>query len=442
MAASIFGSSYLGGLFDTGEVGRLFSDSAEIRALLLTEGALAKVQGALGVIPEISAKAIHRASLEIQLDPADLREATRQNGVVIPGLVAGFRGEMQAPEHAQYIHWGATSQDIIDTALMLRLRQVLGQNETTIKSILSKMVAIADRHSATPMVARTWGRHATPTTWGGVMAQWGNPLVDALNALEILRKTSLWVSLSGASGTGSALGPKAAETRAALAEALGLIDPMRSWHTDRSPILEIASWHVRVSAILAGLGKSLSALAVTEATEIQLGGAGSSSTMPQKQNPVGPAALIVLHAYASGGLSSLYATASQEHQRDGAAWMIEWAVLPQIILSVSSALETAQKTLETLEPNEGRMRSALTGGAGLAMAEALSFALAEQMSRPDAQAATKAIIAKLSEQGRTLKSVAQSEYPSLSDDVFDPLKHVGLAPQDAKNFVQRVRQLS
>ena len=155
-----------------------------------------------------------------------------------------------------------------------------------------------------------------------------------------------------------------------------------------------------------------------------------------------PAALIALHTHASGGLSSLYAAASQEHQRDGAAWMIEWAVLPQIILSVSSALETAQKTLETLKPNEDRMRSALTGGAGLAMAEALSFALAEQMSRPDAQAATKAVIAKLSEQGGTLKSVAQSEYPSLSDDVFGPLKHVGSAPQDAKNFVQRVRQLS
>ncbi|MEO9518110.1 MAG: lyase family protein [Paracoccaceae bacterium] len=442
MAASIFGSSYLGGLFDTGEVARLFSDTADVRALLLTEGALAKAQGALGVIPEISAKAIHRASLEVQLDPLDLREATRQNGVVIPGLVAGFRGAMQAPEHAQYIHWGATSQDIIDTALMLRLRQVLGQNETTIKSILSKMANIADRHSATPMVARTWGQHATPTTWGGVMAQWGNPLVDALNALENLRNTCLWVSLSGASGTGSALGPKAAETRAALAEALGLFDPMRSWHTDRSPILGIASWHVRVSAILAGLGKSLSALAITEVAEIQLGGAGSSSTMPQKQNPVGPATLIALHTYASGGLSSLHTAASQEHQRDGAAWMIEWAVLPQIILSVSSALGTALKTLETLEPNHGRMQSALTGGAGLAMAEALSFVLAEHMSRPDAQAATKAIIAKLTEQGGTLKSVAQSEYPNLSDDVFDPLKHVGSAPCDARNFVQRVHRLS
>ncbi|MEO9820660.1 MAG: lyase family protein [Paracoccaceae bacterium] len=441
MAASIFGSSYLGGLFDTGEVGRLFTDSAEVRALLLTEGALAKAQGALGVIPEISAMAIHRASLEVQLDPADFREATRQNGVVIPGLVAGFRKEMQAPEHAQYIHWGATSQDIIDTALMLRLRQVLGQNETTIKSILSKMAAIADHHSTTPMVARTWGQHATPTTWGGVMAQWGNPLVDALNALENLRNTSLWVSLSGASGTGSALGPKAAETRAALAEALGLIDPMRSWHTDRSPILGIASWHVRVSAILAGLGKSLSALAVTEVAEIQLGGAGSSSTMPQKQNPVGPATLIALHTYASGGLSSLHAAAGQEHQRDGAAWMIEWAVLPQVILSVSSALGTALKTIDTLEPSD-RMLSTLTGGTGLAMAEALSFALAEHMSRPDAQAATKAIIAKVSEQGGTLKSVAQSEYPNLSDDVFDPLKHVGSAPQDARNFVQRVHRMS
>lgn len=442
MAASIFGSSYLNGLFDTGEVGRLFSDSADIRALLLTEGALAKAQGSLGVIPEISAKAIHRASLEIQLDPAGLQQSTRQNGVVIPGLVTAFRDAMQAPEHAQYVHWGATSQDIIDTGLMLRLRQVLGQNETTVKSILSRMAMIAERHSATPMVGRTWGQQATPTTWGGVMAQWGNPLVDALNELEHLRSTCLWVSLSGATGTGSALGPKAGETRAALAEALGLVDPLRSWHTDRSPILGIASWHVRVSAILAGFGKSLSALTASEVSEIQLGGAGGSSTMPQKQNPVGPAAMIALHTSAAGGLSSLHACAGQEHQRDGAAWMTEWAVLPQIILSVSCALVAALATVEALEPREDRMLSTLTNGAGLAMAEALSFALSAQMSRPEAQAATKAIIAQVHDQGGSLKSVAQIAYPNLPDDVFDPLSYVGSAPRDAKDFANRVHRLS
>ena len=118
MAASVFDSALYAKLFATGETGRLFSDSAAIRAMLLVEGALAKVQGALGVIPELSAAAIHRASMEIQIDPGALADATGINGVSVPGLVAAFRAEMNAPEHAAYVHWGATSQDIIDTALM------------------------------------------------------------------------------------------------------------------------------------------------------------------------------------------------------------------------------------------------------------------------------------------------------------------------------------
>ena len=122
MAGSVFDSQLYGDLFPAGDVGRLFSDSAEIRAMLLVEGMLAKVQGELGVIPEDSAFFIQRSAMEVQIDPAGLADETGQNGVSVPGLVAAFRKAMEAPEHSQYIHWGATSQDIIDTGLMLRLR--------------------------------------------------------------------------------------------------------------------------------------------------------------------------------------------------------------------------------------------------------------------------------------------------------------------------------
>ena len=147
MAASLFDSPLYAQLFNTGDAGRLFSDSAAIRAMLLVEGALAKVQGGLGVIPEISAAAIHRASMEIQMDPGAIAGATGQDGVVVPGLVAAFRAEMNAPEHAQFVHWGATSQDIIDTALMLRLRQALA---------LAEGRDVHDRH----MICDVAGRHA------------------------------------------------------------------------------------------------------------------------------------------------------------------------------------------------------------------------------------------------------------------------------------------
>ena len=155
MSASVFDSPLYAKLFATGETGRLFSDTAAIRAMLLVEGALARVQGAAGIIPEISAAAIHRATLEIQVDPGAIAASTGENGVCVPGLVAAFRAEMQAPEHAQYLHWGATSQDIIDTGLMLRLRQALALAEADLRAVLAALAAAAEAHAETPMAART-----------------------------------------------------------------------------------------------------------------------------------------------------------------------------------------------------------------------------------------------------------------------------------------------
>ena len=145
MTASVFDSPLYARLFATGETGRLFSDTAALRAMLLVEGALAKAQGNLGMIPETSAAAIQRATLEIQIDPGALAASTGENGVCVPGLIAAFRKEMQAPEHAQYLHWGATSQDIIDTGLMLRLRQALALAETDLREVLAAFADMADR---------------------------------------------------------------------------------------------------------------------------------------------------------------------------------------------------------------------------------------------------------------------------------------------------------
>ncbi|APX10836.1 lyase family protein [Tateyamaria omphalii] len=440
MAASVFASALYAKLFPTGEVGRLWTDSAEVRAMLLVEGALAKVQGAQAVIPEISAAFIHRSSLEVQIDPAGLADATGQNGVSVPALVAEFRKAMEAPEHAQYVHWGATSQDIIDTALILRLRQTLAAQELVLRKLLRHLGEQAAAHAETPMVARTYGQHATPTSWGAVLAQWGAPLADALDDLDTVKARALWVSLSGAAGTASALGPHASDTRAKLADALKLRDPGRSWHTDRSPILHIADWMGRIVATLAAVGQSTVGLTATECAEVALADAGSSSTMPQKQNPVGPSALAALGHQMAGLRTSLQAAASHQHQRDGAAWFNEWMVLPQIALSCAAALHIAQNLVEHWQPDTDAMANTFTG-LGAIHAEALSFALASRMARPDAQAATKALIADAMAQGKTLETVARAAYPNLPPDLFTPAHHMGTAPEHARNFAQRVAAL-
>ena len=441
MAASVFDSPLYAQLFPTGDAGRLFSDTAAIRAMLLVEGALAKVQGALGVIPEMSAAAIHRASLEIQVDPGAIAKSTGENGVSVPGLLAQFRAEMQAPEFAQHVHWGATSQDIIDTALMLRLRQALGLAEADLRGVIASLAAAADGNSTLPLPARTYGQHATPTSWGAVLAEWGMPLIDALEELEALRETSLYVSLSGAAGTSSALGPKAAETRAALAKALGLNDPKRSWHVDRAPILRIADWQGRVMAALSHMAQSMVGLTMTGIEEIALGASGASSTMPQKQNPVGPSAIIALGHQFTGQRATLQAAASHQHQRDGGAWFAEWLAVPQLGLCLASGLHHAKILVDGIAPHPVRMHSALTGGLGLIHAEALSFALAETMPRPEAQAVTKRLCREAQDKQVPLGDLARADYPQLSADLFDPAHQMGHAAADAHGFITRAKAL-
>ena len=437
MAASVHDQAHLAGLFDAGDVARLFSPTAEIRAMLLAEGTLAKVQGAAGVIPEISAAAIHRASMEVQLDPAALAGPTSENGVCVPALVTAFRDAMQAPEHAQYIHWGATSQDIIDTALMLRLRQSAALVSDEVAEILSALAGLAEAHAQTPMAARTYGQQAAPTGFGAVVASWGWPLLTARKALAALEFP---VSLSGAVGTGSALGSDPASLRAEMATALNLADPGHSWHTDRTPVLQVAAAFVAVATALGKMGEDLIAMTQSELGEVRLGGSGASSTMPQKQNPVGPSLLVTLARVLQGFEGTLKGAAMHRFQRDGVAWFTEWMVLPQIVQGAAAAARRARALAAGLTPVPDRMADAL-GGDGLLFAEALSFALARRMPRPAAQAEVKSLAARVRETGRPLSELAIAQWPELPADLFTPEAALGTAAEEAGAFARAVRAL-
>ena len=435
MAASVFDSPLYSRLFPAGDVGKLFTDTAEVRAMLLVEGALARVQGALGVIPETAAAFIHRAAMEVQIDPAELAAPTGQNGVSVPGLVAAFRAAMEAPEQAQYAQWGATSQDIIDTGRMLRLRQMLVLQEEMLRATVKALGRLAADHADLPMAARTYGQHATPTSFGATVAHWGAPLLDLVGELPALRQSSLWVSLSGAAGTSAALGPRAFETREALAKALNLHDPARSWHSDRGPILRIADWQARLALALGKMAEDLLILTQTGIGEVSLGAAGASSTMPQKQNPVSPSAMAATARHVAGLQATLQGAALHRLDRDGAAWFTEWLVLPQLCLATTATLIHAQSLSQTLAPLPRAMLGAMTDGQNLIHAEALSFALAAHLPRPDAQAAIKALCKKAGETGADLADLARASYPDLDlSPVFDPAQQMGLAPDEARRF--------
>lgn len=438
MAGSVFDSPLHAKLFPAGDMGRLFTDTAEVRAMMLVEGSLAKAQGTLGIIPEISAAAIHRASLELQIDPSGLGTATGQNGVSIPGLVAEFRKLMQAPEHAQYLHFGATSQDITDTALMLRVRQLLALQENGLKTLVRDLATLARDHATTPMVARTYGQSATLTSFGATVAVWGHMLADLMDALPALRDDVLWVSLSGAAGTGSVLGPNPDEVRQHLAAAVGLRDPKRSWHADRGPILRLAAWQTQLAAALGKIAQDVWIMTQSGMKTVTLGAKGGSSTMPQKENPVQPSAIIALANMASGLNATLTQAAQHREARDGAAWFTEWMALPQLCLTAGSALTISGTMIEGLAPNTDAMAVQIAETHDMIMAEAVTFALAKTMPRPDAAALLKEAVQQAMSQGTGLLKVVQSRFPDLDMTQFEPQHQLGAAPNLARGFADRV----
>lgn len=431
MAVTPFDSAMLRDLFTDPEIASLLTDSADVRAMLLVEGQLAKVQGALGVIPAESAGAIHRASMEVLIDAGALTKATGANGVCVPALVDAFRGEMQAPEHAQYAHWGATSQDIIDTGLALRLRQALGLIEKRIDVVLAHLGALADAHAQTPMAARTYGQVATVTSFGAVVASWGEGLLALRRDLDRVREAALIVTLSGAAGTLGAMGPQGPAVRAALAEALKLRDPMTSPHAGRAHIGTLAAWLNGVTQVLGKMAADL--LLLTRTGEVGLGGGGASSTMPQKQNPVAPSVIAALAAQANGVNAVVQGAVVHRDQRDAGAWFAEWLSLPQLVMATGAALARAGEM--QIMPDAARLAAQIDDGSGLIYAEALSFALAADMPRPEAQAQVKAWCRIVQAQGGHLRDHA-GPYRS----VFDPLAQLGEAPDIARRFATAVRE--
>lgn len=437
MPASPADSALYRGLFGDDETARLFTDAAELRAMLLVEGALARVQGALGLIPAEAAAFIDRAAQEVVLDPAAMAAGVARDGVPVPAFLAAFRKAANAPELMAFAHWGATSQDVIDTALALRLKRVAEVWERRLFALIGALGELAEVHADLPMVARTWGQAATPTTFGALVAGWGRPLLRHHARLAVVREGVARVSLSGAAGTLAAMGPRGPEVRAGLAAALGLTDPGASWHAERDGIVALAGWMAGVTGSLGKIGADVVTLCQSGIGEVLLEGAGGSSTMPQKANPVGPSALVSLARMVAGLDGVVQGAAVHGMQRDGAAWMAEWLTLPQMCVLTGRALALAGEVAGQLRPDAQAMARGLAADCGLIHAEALTFALANRMPRPEAAEAAKALVAEVRAGGGDLLALARAKWPDLHV-ATDP----GLAPTEARAFAAAARALA
>jgi len=428
------------GLFHCAATAAHFTDAAEIEAMLRVEAALAAVQGELGLIPRTSAAILASRLPGLQLDPAALAPATACNGVPVPALIEAARAALNQPEDDRFLHWGATSQDIMDTALALRLRAVFDLWQGGLHSLLHRLAAGAVAHARLPMAARTYGQHATPTSYGAVIAGWGWPVLDARAALPGLRRRIERVSLAGAAGTLSAMGPRGPEVRAALAQALALQDPGHGWHSDRGGISALAGWAASVAGALGKMGEDLTLLTQSGLELVRIEGAGASSTMPQKQNPVGPSALVALARHVQGLAALLQGTAIHRQQRDGAAWFSEWLALPPMAIALGRMIELAAELADRTAPDPEAMRRDLESGGGLILAEALSFALVDHagLARPEAQARIKALCVQLRDEGGHLCDLVARAHPGPDWRGIVAADMLGTAPSEAGAFAARV----
>ena len=425
MAVSALESAWAGAHLGCAETAALFSDAAEIAAMVRVEAALARVQGRLGLIPLAAGEVIAAALDGVVVDPAALAPATAGSGVPVPALVQALRA-IVGGDAAQYLHWGATTQDIVDTGLVLRLDRLCDLLGGRLAAVTAALADQAAAHRDLVMAARTWGQPATPTTFGLRVAGWLVPLIRHRDRLAELRPRLLVVSCGGASGTMAAMGEHGPAAEAALAEALGLGVAAKPWHAERDALAELGGWLSLVTGSLGKMGADLKLMAA--AGTARTGAAGGSSTMPQKANPVGAEALVALARQNAALLGALHGALVHAEERDAGAWAAEWLALPPMAVATGAALRHALELARTLAPDAAAMRAEMAATGGTLLAEAAQFALAAHMPRPEAQALVKAAAAGLAP-GEDLVAALRRRVEAPVDwaALSDPARHIGAA---------------
>lgn len=344
MPASPADSALYRDLFSDVETQALFTDSAELRAMLLVEGALARVQGAIGVIPDDAAAYIDRASREVSIDPAALSAATAADGGPIPAFLAAFRKDAGAPEPMQFVHWGVSSQDIMDTALMLRLKRLCGIWAMRLDALLASLDTLAKAHRKTAIATPICDETTTDTSIADVVNEWQRALVLHRQALVNI---IFPVSLLGVIGAPSAMGELGPQVCANLATALGLSYSAHTWHSDRTPLTDLSQWIEQTTATLGKMGKDL--LLYTDSCVI-LPAELAAAALPQQQSQVGPSVLIALSRQCRALNALMQEAPPHTRHHHSAAWFTELLSLPQLCVSTGRALSLAVDLVTRIAP--------------------------------------------------------------------------------------------
>ncbi|EIK98122.1 3-carboxy-cis,cis-muconate cycloisomerase [Pseudomonas sp. M47T1] len=431
--------------FSADDMRHIFSDRGRVQGMLDFEAGLARAEARAGVIPADAVAPIQAACQASLYDYQALGQAICSAGNSAIPLVKmlGKRIASQAPEAERYVHLGATSQDVMDSGLVLQLRDALHLLETRLATLGDSLARQAERYKATPLAGRTWLQHATPVTLGMKIAGWLGAVTRNRQRLQELKPRLLVLQFGGASGSLAGLGSNAMPVAEALAQELLLTLPEQPWHTQRDRLVEFASVLGLIAGSLGKLGRDVSLLMQTEAAEVfepSAPGKGGSSTMPHKRNPVGAAVLIGAATRVPGLVSTMFAAMPQEHERSLGLWHAEWDTLPEICCLVAGALEQAQLFADGLEVDAARMLKNLDLTQGLVLAEAVSIVLAQRLGRDAAHHLLEQCCKRAVAEKRHLRAVLGDE-PKVTaelsadelDRLLDPAHYLG----QAQTWVER-----
>jgi 3-carboxy-cis,cis-muconate cycloisomerase len=428
-------------LFGTEEAEAAFSDRARLQGMLDFEAALARAQARLGVVPEKAAPTIAAKARAELFDLGHLAEATAMAGNPAIPMVKRLTALVAEadPEAARFVHWGATSQDAMDTGLVLQLRAFLGPLGADLARLATALARLAEMHGRTAMVGRTWLQHALPVTFGLKAAGWLDAIQRHRQRLGELEPRLLVVQLGGAAGTLASLGDRGIEVTDALAAELDLGAPALPWHGARDRVAELATFLGLLAGTLGKIARDVALLMQTdvgEAFEPAGEGRGGSSTMPHKRNPVACAAVLAAAVRAPGLVATMLAGMVQEHERGLGGWHAEWETLPELAVLAAGALRWTAETVEGLEVDAGRMRRNLDVTHGLILAEAVQMALGARIGRQAAHALLERASKRALAEGRHLGEALAAEpevtahlAPADLDRLLDPLNYLGAAAQ-------------
>ncbi len=428
MTFSALDSELLGPLFATDAMRACFSDEARLGAMLAAEAALARAEAGFGLAADALAPAIE-AITPSSLDAAALGRRTAMAGVPTIPFVKAVQARLPGDLERSF-HKGATTQDILDTALVLQMRGALRLIAADLDAILAGLARLAADHRATPCVGRTYGQQAAPLTFGYKVAVWLTGVAEVADRLAEVRGRLLVASLGGPVGTLAALGEHGPAVLDAFARELSLGTPPLAWHALRGRIAEGGAWLLQVTGALAKMATdvvNLGSTEVGEASEPHVPGRGGSSAMPHKRNPVSSTVILAAHAAAKGHAATLFEAMVALHERAAGLWHAEWHALPSLFGLASGALREARTLAEGLVVHPDRMRANLDLTGGLLFADAVAARLGARLGRETAHELVEHAAGEVRRSGDSLRAVLERD-PKVRESGADLASAFDLAP--------------